>query len=322
LRSINNLSPRPFFRSHRFKGRNEIIRLLNQFYYKSEYKKIQRPDIFHPTYYHQYFLESIGDLPFVLTIYDMAHEMYPGLFHPLDFTVKNKRALAIKAARVIAISEHTKNDVVRFLGVPDSNIDVIPLATDIRMDVSVKYPDSLPKDFILYVGARNTYKNFLFFLRAVQEIFKDSKNLSVICAGGGTFSASELKQIENLGLSKKIVQVNVSDGLLALLYNKSKAFVYPSLYEGFGIPVLEAFTCGAPAVLSNRSSLPEVGGEAAVYFDPENIDSLVTVLHNVIHQKDAGQRMIVKGYERAKLFSWHRTADQTIDTYNKIINGV
>ena len=321
LRSINNLEPKPFFRSHRFKGRNELIRLLNQSYCKSEYQQRNPPDIFHPTYYHPYFLDVIGKVPFVLTIYDMAHELYPGMFHPLDFTIRNKKTLALKTSRVIAISENTKNDVVRMLGVPESSIDVIPLATDISVDTSVKYPDSLPEDFILYVGARNTYKNFPFFLRAIQSLFKETKNISVICAGGGAFSVKELKLIDTLGLSKQVFQVNVSDGLLAVLYSKAKAFVYPSLYEGFGIPVLEAFSCGAPAVLSNRSSLPEVGGDAAVYFDPENADSLVSVLRSLIYQKNNTDEMTAKGFERAKLFSWRRTADQTLDTYTKVLKS-
>jgi glycosyltransferase involved in cell wall biosynthesis len=107
-----------------------------------------------------------------------------------------------------------------------------------------------------------------------------------------------------------------------LLYSKTYAFVYPSMYEGFGIPVIEAFTCGAPTLLSNRSSLPEIGGDAAVYFDPENIDSLQYVLRNVITQRDLKSEMVKMGFERAKLFSWERTAEMTIDTYKKVLKNV
>ena len=320
LTELASLKPRSFFRSHKFKGRNEIIRILNQQYFRKEYYKRTQPDIFHPTYYHPYFLESIGTVPFALTIYDMAHEMYPTMFHPMDFTIKNKRLLAAKASRIIAISEHTKKDAVRILGVPESKIDVIPLATDLRVDFTEKNQATIPEQFILYVGARNTYKNFPFFLRSITPLINDEKKLFVVCAGGGKFSTEEKKIINELSLSDKIIQMNVNDGILALLYSKTKAMVYPSLYEGFGIPVLEAFTCGAPVVLSERSSLPEVGGDAAVYFDPEQDESLLAAVRSVVHKQEIAREMVKKGLERAKLFSWGKTADATLATYRKILH--
>ncbi len=322
LADLSIRAPQPFFPSYRFKGRNEIIRLLNQSYFKKEYRKRTPPDIFHPTYYHQYFLDTIGDIPFVLTIYDMAHEHYPHLFHSFDFTIKNKKILAAKADRIIAISSHTKNDVVRMLGVPESNIDVIPLATDIMLDRSLLPAVPLPERYILYVGARNTYKNFLFFLRAVKPLIDDTNQLCIVCAGGGTFSATELNEISRLKLSDKIIQMNVADEILAVLYSKAKAFVYPSLYEGFGIPVLEAFACGCPAILSNRSSLPEVGGDAAQYFDPEDQESLVTVLSEVLNNNDAADTMRIKGSKRVKMYSWEDTARKTLETYKKVLRNV
>jgi glycosyltransferase involved in cell wall biosynthesis len=319
LTDLSIRTPQPFFSSHRFKGRNEIIRLLNQSYFKKNYPTLIQPDIFHPTYYHPYFLNIIGDIPFVLTIYDMAHEHYPHLFHSFDFTIKNKKILAVKAARIIAISNYTKNDVVRILGVPESKIDVIPLATNIFLNGSLLPAVLLQKQYILYVGARNTYKNFLFFLRAVKSIINDTNKFYIVCAGGGKFTANELNEISRLNLSNKIIQMNVTDEILAVLYSNAKAFVYPSLYEGFGITVLEALTCGAPAVLSNRSSLPEVGGDAALYFDPEQSESLEQVLRIVLTKNDVSEEMRVKGFERAKLFSWKKTGEKTIETYKKIL---
>ena len=297
---------------------NTYIRNSNLLNFEWEQISISSFDLFIPTYYSTYFLDRIN-APFVLTIYDMAHETYPDQFHPLDFTIKNKRKLVSQAARVIAISENTKSDVVRMLGVPESSIDVIPLATDIQFDPKLKLSLSVPEKFILYVGARNTYKNFLFFLRGVQPLVKESSDLSVICAGGGTFSKLEMRNIELLGLTKNIFQMNVTDGMLASLYSKTQAFVYPSMYEGFGIPVLEAFTCGAAALLSNRSSLPEIGGDAALYFDPEDVESLRLKLRNVLYNKDLKMELILKGFARAKLFSWERTAEKTIETYRKVV---
>jgi glycosyltransferase involved in cell wall biosynthesis len=264
-------------------------------------------------------MDLIGKTPFVLTIYDMAHEHYPHMFSIFDFTAEHKKKVALKANRIIAISEYTKKDIITLLKIPASRIDVIPLATTLSY-TDTKVPSvPLPNQFILYVGKRNTYKNFFFLLQAVQMVFKTDTNCSLVCAGGGTFSKQEIREIERLHLSERAIQIPSDDALLAYLYSKARAFVYPSLYEGFGIPILEAFACGCPAIVSNRSSLPEVGGDAAQYFDPENLASLVTALSEVLNNNNAADRMREKGLERVKLFSWNDTAHKTLETYKKVI---
>jgi glycosyltransferase involved in cell wall biosynthesis len=143
---------------------------------------------------------------------------------------------------------------------------------------------------------------------------------SLICAGGGKFSTQERKEIHRLQLSDKIIQMDIHDNLLAYLYSQAQVFVFPSLYEGFGIPILEAFACGCPVLLSNRSSLPEVGGDAARYFDPESIPSLVEKLAEVMKNKALAEEMRTKGLDRSKLFSWENTALKTIETYKKVLS--
>jgi glycosyltransferase involved in cell wall biosynthesis len=275
--------------------------------------------VFHPTYYNPYFLDVIKDIPFVLTIYDMSHELYPDSFSRFDFASKYKTMLASKANRIIAISENTKKDIIRILQIPDSKIDVTPLATDLSL-IKMKTPAvSLPERFILYVGKRNTYKNFFFLLKAFSSLTGMNNKYSLVCAGGGPFNKQESCEIDKLKSSDKVIQLNANDDELAYLYSKAKAFVYPSLYEGFGIPVLEAFACGCPAIISNRSSLPEVGGEAAQYFDPENSESLTDKLNAVLENENLAHELRVKGLERVKLFSWKQTALQTLETYKKVI---
>jgi glycosyltransferase involved in cell wall biosynthesis len=319
ITNINDIHVKQFFPAHRFKGRNEIIKLLNRMFVRKNFHRQLDLDIFHPTYYHPYFLDFIGDIPFVLTIYDMAHEHYPRMFSRFDFTSEHKKKVALKANRIIAISEHTKNDIVTLLKIPASKIDVIPLATTLSR-TDAKVPSiPVPNHFILYVGKRNTYKNFFFLLQALRVLFKTDTKYSLVCAGGGTFTKHEIREIERLHLSGRIIQIHADDTLLAYLYSKARAFVYPSLYEGFGIPVLEAFACACPAIVSNRSSLPEVGGDAAQYFDPENQESLVTALSEVLNNNDAADHMREKGLERVKLFSWDDTAQKTLETYKKVL---
>jgi glycosyltransferase involved in cell wall biosynthesis len=319
LADLDYIQVKQFFPSHRFKGRNEIIKLLNRMYFRSTVRTKSRSDVFHPTYYHPYFLDCIGETPFVLTIHDMAHEHYPHMFSRFDFTSEHKKKVALKANRIITVSEHTKTDVIAMLHIPESKIDVIHHAATLSFTQGTTAPLSLPEDYILFVGKRNTYKNFSLLLRAVHDLFTTRRNLRLVCAGGGAFTKKEILEIQTLQLSGKIIQVNVDDQALAYLYSKAKAFVYPSLYEGFGIPVLEAFACGCPAILSNRSSLPEVGGDAAQYFDPENPASLVTVLSEVLNNNDAADHMREKGLERVKLFSWDDTAQKTLETYKKVL---
>ena len=318
LPELDFIHVRHFFPSHRFKGRNEIIKLLNRMYVKRNFRVTSRPDVFHPTYYDPYFIDLLGDIPFILTIYDMSHELYPRLFSRFDFTAENKKKVSAKANRIIAISEHTKKDIVSLLNIPASKIDVIPLATTISPTSMGNAAIPLPNNYILYVGKRNTYKNFSFLLEAIKALSQLNITSSLICAGGGKFTTQERKDIHRLQLSDKIIQMDIRDNLLAYLYSKAQAFVFPSLYEGFGIPILEAFVCGCPVLLSNRSSFPEVGGDAARYFDPESIPSLVERLAEVVEDKALAEDMRTKGFNRSKLFSWENTALKTIETYKKV----
>jgi glycosyltransferase involved in cell wall biosynthesis len=249
----------------------------------------------------------------------MVHELYPDQFHPLDFSAKNKRIVTSRANRIIAISESTKRDLIRLYDLSPEKIDVIPLASGLSPEFQQRPSLPLPERYFLYVGKRNTYKNFFFLLQAVKVLFKTDTKCFLVCAGGGTFTKQEIREIERLHLSDRIIQIHADDALLAYLYSKAQAFVYPSLYEGFGIPVLEAFACGCPVIVSNRSSLPEVGGDAARYFDPENPASLVSALSEVLNKNDTADHMREKGLERVKLFSWNDTAQKTLETYKKVL---
>lgn len=317
LADLGTVHTRRFFPSYRFKGRNDIIKLLNREYFRQKFSAESGTQLFHPTYYHPYFLERIGDIPFVLTIHDMAHEHYPKMFSSLDHTSQHKKFLAPRARRIIAVSEHTKKDIVARLGIAETQIDVIPHATTLARPDRNYQGVPLPDEYILYVGKRNSYKNFPIVLNALQRIRSARADCTLVCAGGGKLTKQESEEIERLHLSRAVIQMSADDSLLAFFYSLAGAFVYPSLYEGFGIPVLEAFACGCPALLSNSSSLPEVGGQAAIYFDPGNADSLVSLLNDVLVNRDLAEDLRKKGLERVKLYSWEKTAQQTLESYRK-----
>ncbi len=275
-------------------------------------------DIFQPTYYDPYFLKFLKK-PFVLSVYDMTHEIFPEGVSSLDRTIPWKRKLLKKASRIIAISESTKKDIVEMYNVEESKIDVVYLATSLKLDANYKTALNLPNKYILFVGNRKGYKNFEFFVKSIAEILKSTKDLNLVCAGGGGFTEIEKELLETLGIENKVQQIFFKDDKeLAYIYNHALCFVFPSRYEGFGIPILEGFACEAPVLASNTSSLPEVGGDAALYFDPEDSVSLVSALDKVISNDSLRQGLVKKGTESLKAFSWEKTAKGYLDVYSLI----
>jgi len=289
--------------------------------------KKQDFDIFHPTDYNPYFLKHLQKKPYVITVYDMIHEIFPEYYSPHDPTTRWKKKLIEQADAIIAISENTKKDIQKFTGSEPDRISVIylgnpfefqewPEKTTIRTDLP-----SSQKPYLLFVGIRTRYKNFIFFITAIADLLKQDRNLHVCCAGGGPFTVQEQKILQDLDICSNVHAVDANDRIMPQLYTNAKAFVFPSLYEGFGLPVLEAFSCGCPVVASNTSSIPEIGGEAVCYFDPKNPDSLVQALESVIKDDQRRENFIRKGLARVNEFSWRMTAQKTKTVYENLLNG-
>jgi glycosyltransferase involved in cell wall biosynthesis len=280
-------------------------------------------DVFHPTYFDPYFLKRLGDRPFVLTIHDMIHDIYPEHYPLDDRTSANIQALAGRADRIIAVSNNTKNDVIRFLGVDEGKVRVIYHGSSLGLGIDGRAPDGailegLPERYLLYVGDRGKYKNFYFFLESIVPLLKKDEGLQIVCAGGGAFSPAEMAFFAGLGIAGRVRQSRVSDDTLAGMYRRALALAFPSLYEGFGIPVLEAFACACPTILSNAGSLPEVGGDAAAYFDPKDVASIRSAVRRVIEDEGLRSSMRCRGRERSKEFSWDRMAKETIALYKEV----
>lgn len=269
-------------------------------------------DVFIPTYYEPYFLEFIGSKPFVLTVYDMIHEILPQYFTRDKHTVGNKKLLMEKAAKIIAISESTKNDILKiYPHIPADKIEVVYLSYSIKHDDSVRL--MLPEKYVLFVGNRSDYKNFVFFLKSIAPTLQSEKDFYLVCAGGNGFNSKEQKMIADLGVSEKLIQKNFEDNELASYYSGAKCFVFPSEYEGFGIPVLEAMACGCPTVLAHHSSFPEVAGDAGVYFELNNEIDLRSKIVNLLQDEPLRQQYIDKGLAQAQKFSWQKTARESLE---------
>jgi glycosyltransferase involved in cell wall biosynthesis len=271
-------------------------------------------DVFHPTYYNPYFLKYLNK-PFVLTVHDLIHELFPHYFETIDpHTIIYKEQTITRADHIIAISESTKKDIQKFYNVPDDKITVIHHGYQMGAATGQVAAAKAEDKYLLFVGDRFGYKNFELFVKAVAPLLL-KKGLKLICTGGGSFNDAERKLIAQLNLTNNIQQVSVTDSELANLYTNAEAFVYPSLYEGFGLPVLEAFYNNCPVIMSNTSSLPEVGGDAAQYFDPLDERSVAAAIEAVINNNPRQNELRVKGAERLKLFGLETCIKKTIDVY-------
>ena len=288
--------------------------------------KKQDFDVFHPTYYDPYFLTHLQKKPYIVTVYDMIHEIFPDYFSSNDPIKVWKKQLVENANCIIAISENTKKDIIKFANVDQGRIKVIYLGNPFesineKMKINnYSNPTLVGKSYLLFVGTRSGYKNFIFFIESVVELLRKYSQLHIYCAGWGPFTSYEKKILQKLNIIDKVHYVLTNDYQMKYLYRNAHAFIFPSLYEGFGLTVLEAFSCGCPAILSNTSSLPEVGGDAAIYFDPQDSVSLTDAVERLLSDDNLRTHLIRKGNERLKMFSWEKTAKTTKNVYNNVVN--
>lgn len=268
--------------------------------------------IVHPTFYDTEILdEKRGKL--VCTIHDMIHELCPKELVGAEKVIAQKKRYIYESDHIVAVSENTKNDILKIY--PDIPRDKITVIYHGCNEVKLgKAPADLG-DYILFVGKRDNYKNFRGLVEAVNIINKEcTRKVKVICAGGGIFTVDEQAIFDN-----NFVQKDCSDEELAMLYSNAKCFVFPSLYEGFGIPILEAFTYGCPMILSDASCFREIAGDAALYYRPDNNKDLADRIIDIYKNSDLRNALIAKGFERKKLYSWEKSAQKLQQVYEKVL---
>lgn len=276
------------------------------------------PDVLHETYYYRRRSLAPRGCATVVTVFDMTHEKFPDYFLARDRTSEAKYAAVMRADQVICISANTQRDLIDIFGVAPEKTVVIHLGFTLTEQVASAIPLPESRPFLLYVGPRGGYKNFDALLNAYAASRVLRNNFSLVAFGGGRFSTAEAERIQAFGLTDTIRQMSGDDALLSMLYQQAAAFVYPSLYEGFGIPPLEAMGFDCPVVCSNTSSIPEVVGDAARLFDPEDIDALRVAIEDVADSSDLRDDLVRRGRERIKHFSWDRTAKETLDIYREL----
>tara|TARA_Y100001970_G_scaffold188729_1_gene229548 strand:- start:32366 stop:33469 length:1104 start_codon:yes stop_codon:yes gene_type:complete len=295
-----------------------IFNLNNQF--SKVYSLKINPDIIHETYFSSFpIIRSKGKR--VLTIYDMIHEKFPNSFNANDPTSKLKKDAIMRADHIISISDSTKNDLIDIYGVKSNKITTIHLSwsPSILNKSFPKKENLFKKPYLLYVGDRNGYKNFYSLLKAFSLSKRINDNFNLIAFGSKPFNNEEYQQMNDMNIDiNKVVHLTGDDNLLSSLYQNAQAFIFPSQYEGFGIPPLEAMINSCPVISSNTSSMPEVIDNAAEYFDPKSLDNLIYAIENVVFSDSRKKELIKLGQERVSSFSWEKCAKETLRLYQSL----
>ncbi len=273
-----------------------------------------RFDVYHTTY--QRVLPAIRKSAVIATHHDSTPDHFPGLFPDAAAIHGRLKKVYARADRIICISESCRQDLLGFFNVEPAKAVTIhhgfsalpPEREDERNHLPCRQP------FLLYVGSRAAYKNFPMMLQALAA--QAQKDLHLVAAGGGAFRADEMIEISRLKLSERVHGLpRVSDEQLASLYRNAEIFVYPSLYEGFGFPPLEAMSVGCPALVSRTSALPEICGEAAFYFDPASAEDLAASIAKLLGDEGLRHSRRQPGLAQVKLYTWQKTAAATLATY-------
>jgi glycosyltransferase involved in cell wall biosynthesis len=280
-------------------------------------------DIYHPTLYRA--LPWVRRRRMVVTHHDCTHERFPQLFSNAASIVETKRKLFAQADAILCVSASSQRDLLHFYDVAEHKTHVIPHGfSPLRVEPGeseVTRTAEMVAPYLLYVGSRAGYKNFGLLLEAF-SCSGLAESYRLLAVGGGPFSAREQERIASLGLSRSITLVpKGNDAVLARAYRSAALFIYPSLYEGFGFPPLEAMSMGCPVLVNRTSSLPEVCGDAAFYFQASGAEELAATLVSTLSDS---QGLMVKrqlGEQRVRLYDWRLSAQSTLDVYRRLLTG-
>jgi len=285
--------------------------------------KVYKPDLFISTYPS---IPPLINCPSIVIIYDLTPLVLKDA-HRLDFKVRFRLQVtnAVKrSSRIVTISQSTKNEIVSYFGINPQKVDVISPGFDNKLfgiEQDLEYIDEIKSrfgiggEYILYVGTLEPKKNINRLIDAFCQL-KKQKGISeklVIAGKSGWNDKKIFQKFKSSGFEKEIIYSGyVSYMELHLLMSGAEVFVFPSLHEGFGMPPLEAMACGTPVIASNRSSLPEVVGDAGILVDPYSVNAIADAIYRVISDADLRKDMRQKGLQRAKLFTWEKSAKQLL----------
>ena len=273
-------------------------------------------DIVHNTFYLPHGLAGYPHARRVVTVHDMIPEQMPQTRRRLDFITLKKRYVT-SADHVICVSEYTRQDLYRTYGEIKAPVSVVHHGVDPLFTPGAARIEDFPERYVVFVGNRGQYKDADVLMTAFAKLA--DPDLSLVFVGGGQFTAEELRRIRSLGIEDRTIQRALPDALMPAAYGNAVVCVFPSRFEGFGLPALEAMACRTATVLANATSLPEVGGDAARYFSPGEAGELAEVMHELLMDEKQREALAQAGLERAKTFSWWASASATAEVYRSTL---
>lgn len=317
------------------KGKYKVVRIpLQILNFLRDYLKfppleifIGKPDVFWSTNYQIPVFWSRTKI--INTIYDLSSFIYPHYYTNSLSRIKKKMPEAVqKADIIVTVSKNTKKDIHNIFKAPLEKIRVVYCGVSeeffnekdekIRDETRIKYANS--ERFILSVGTLSPRKNFVNLIKAFKIIKSRFPDIKLVIAGQkGWLFEDIFSSVKNLGLEKDVIFTGVvSNEELNFLYNCAEVFAFPSFYEGFGIPVAEAMKCGAPICCSNTSSMPEIAGDAALYFNPNDKDEIAQLILRLLQDKSLKEELVKEGFKQVKNFLWEKSAQQVLDIFKSI----
>ena len=296
---------------HKF-GKQRLLNPINKLIFKV-FAKWFAPDICHHTYFQT---PPVPDhCKRVFTMHDMIHEIYPEMYKPDDPHPLMKKNAIKKCDGIICISENTKSDLARFYDIEEISVKVIHHGNSFdNVNAAKVIRDN---KYWLYVGVRwIKYKNFNIIL----DVLPQFENIDLICFGGGELTTNEKDYFKVRGICNRVIHVSGSDETLSGYYTNAEALIYPSLYEGFGLPPVEAMHFGCPVISSYAPPMPEILGNAALFFDPADPAQLIDCLQKV-SDEDLRKELVNAGFCKASSYNWNRAAREAVTFYTSLCDA-
>lgn len=308
---------KPFLSNVQIPKKHYLISAVNK---PNSIKTIKHSDasIVHLTHYDPYLFKYLKGKVVISTIHDLNFFATPQFFGKQTKLLKNWQTQCInKSDKLITISENSKKDLVNFFNIPEEKISIIYHGIS---DVFSKSSERniLPYPYILFVGRRNGYKNFSIVEKVFSMITDKYPDIRLVCTGL-PFSDNEKKHFANLKINSKVIHFSATERDLVNLYSNALFFVFPSFYEGFGFPLLEAMACECPVLCSNASCFPEIASNAASYFDPNSVEELCEKMIEIIENERLRTNLIKNGLKRKKDFSWEESRIKHFELYKSLI---
>lgn len=309
---LNNTFGNFFLNSNSGRWRNKA----NEWYCEYLLKE-NNFDILHATYYDPYFIKNLKK-PFVTTIHDLTYERLPEYFWVNDPLSYHKRINVERADKIIAISKTTKNDLLKYIDTDEDKVEVIYHGIDIKTPLIFEEVRNLPQEYLLFIGDRSGYKNFYLLLNTFKKLAKLYPDIHLVLAGGGKLVGADVEMINRLKIKEKVLHFEVNDNQLNYLYKHTLLFIYPSLHEGFGLPILEAFKAQCPILLSDTDCFKEIAQDAAAFFSPHSADDLIFKIEKLILDQKWKADLVAKGNLRILNFPIEKCVKETLALYNTL----